>query len=91
MHVCIRIKPFTDLSLSLSHTQICECIHMCKIIHKSLSPLSSLHLQNNLVMLLESIMGYLEQAQRYEVMPEVAKLLQPFYEEARDSKVSQSM
>ena len=32
-------------------------------------------------------MDYFEQAQRYEVMSEVAKLLQPFYEDARDSKV----
>ena len=53
--------------------------------------LSPGHIQKNLVTLLESSMGYLEQAQRYEVMPEVAKLLQPFYEEARDSKVSPSM
>ena len=53
--------------------------------------LSPGHIQKNLVTLLESSMGYLEQAQRYEVMPDVAKLLQPFYEEARDSKVSPSM
>ena len=32
-------------------------------------------------------MGYFEDAQRYEVMSEVAKLLQPFYEDARDAKV----
>ena len=32
-------------------------------------------------------MGYFEQAQRYEMMSEVAKILQPFYEKARDSKV----
>ena len=32
-------------------------------------------------------MDYCEQAQRYEVMSEVAKLLQPFYEDARGSKV----
>ena len=32
-------------------------------------------------------MDYFEQGQRYEVMSEVAKLLQPFYEDARDSKV----
>ena len=60
---------------------------MCKII----LCLSPGHIQKNLVTLLESSMGYLEQAQRYEVMPEVAKLLQLFYEEARDSKVSPSM
>ena len=44
--------------------------------------------QQNLVSLLETSMGYFEQAQRYEVMSVVAKLLQPFYEEARNSKVS---
>jgi hypothetical protein len=42
--------------------------------------------QKDLVLLLETSMGYMEQAERYEVMSEVAKLLQPFYEEARDSK-----
>ena len=31
-------------------------------------------------------MEYFEKAQRYEMMSEVAKLLQPFYEDARDSK-----
>ena len=32
-------------------------------------------------------MEYFEKAERYEMMSEVAKLLQPFYEEARDTKV----
>ena len=32
-------------------------------------------------------MGYFEQAERYEMMSEVAKLIQPFYEKARNSKV----
>ena len=82
--------PYTQVSYI---TCISECIHMCKMnifILKYLY-LSPGHIQKNLVTLLESSMGYLEQAQRYEVMPEVAKLLQPFYEEARDSKVSPSM
>lgn len=47
--------------------------------------------QQNLVSLLETSMGYFEQAQRYEVMSEVAKLLQPFYEETRNSKVSHTV
>ena len=45
-------------------------------------------MQKDLVKLLETSMGYFENAQRYEVMSEVAKLLQPFYENARDAKVT---
>lgn len=37
-----------------------------------------------MVTLLESSIKYLEQAERYEMMAEVFKLLQPFYEKARD-------
>ncbi|CAI8031739.1 Dedicator of cytokinesis protein 11 [Geodia barretti] len=47
--------------------------------------------QPNLVSLLETSMDYFEQGQRYEVMSEVAKLLQPFYEDARDSKSMMEM
>lgn len=36
--------------------------------------------------LLETSIKYLEQAERYELMAEVYKLLQPFYEKARDFK-----
>ena len=43
-------------------------------------------LQRNLVALLESSINYLEQAERYEMMAEVLKLLQPFYERSRDFK-----
>ena len=37
-----------------------------------------------MITVLESSVTYLEQAERYEVMAEVFKLLQPFYEKARD-------
>ena len=43
-------------------------------------------MQRNLVALLESSINYLEQAERYEMMAEVFKLLQPFYEKNRDFK-----
>ena len=43
-------------------------------------------LQRNLIALLESSINYLEQAERYEMMAEVLKLLQPFYERSRDFK-----
>ena len=36
--------------------------------------------------LLETCMNYLEQAERYEMMSEIFKLLQPFYEKNRDFK-----
>ena len=36
--------------------------------------------------LLETSINYLEKAERYEVMSEVLKLLQPFYERNRDFK-----
>ncbi len=36
--------------------------------------------------LLETSIKYLEQAERYEMMSEVFKLLQPFYEKNRDFK-----
>ena len=45
------------------------------------------HTQHNLVSLLVSSINYLEHAERYEMMAEVFKLLQPFYEKQRDFKV----
>lgn len=36
-------------------------------------------------------MTYLEQAERYEMMAEVFKLLQPFYEKARDFEKMRDM
>ena len=44
------------------------------------------HTQRNLVSLLESSVNYLEQAERYELMADVVKLLQPFYDKNRDFK-----
>ena len=38
--------------------------------------------------LLESSINYLERSERYEIMSEIFKLLLPFYEKARDFKVS---
>jgi hypothetical protein len=43
-------------------------------------------MQRNLVALLETSIKYLHQAERYEIMAEVFKLLQPFYEKSRDFK-----
>ncbi len=43
-------------------------------------------LQRNLVALLETSIKYLHQAERYEMMAEAYKLLQPFYEKSRDFK-----
>lgn len=40
---------------------------------------------------LESSVTYLEQAERYEMMSEVFKLLQPFYEKARDFEKMKEM
>ena len=48
---------------------------------------SHTHTQHNLVSLLVSSINYLEHAERYEMMAEVFKLLQPFYEKQRDFKV----
>ena len=39
--------------------------------------------------LLESSFNYLERSERYEMMSEIFKLLLPFYEKARDFKVSE--
>ena len=48
-------------------------------------------LQRNLVTVLESSVTYLEQAERYEMMSEIFKLLQPFYEKARDFEKMKEM
>ena len=44
-----------------------------------------------MVTVLESSVTYLEQAERYEMMSEVFKLLQPFYEKARDFEKMKEM
>ncbi len=41
--------------------------------------------------LLETSIKYLEQAERYEMMAEMFKLLQPFYEKNRDFKHTMEM
>lgn len=47
--------------------------------------------QRNLITVLESSINYLEQAERYEVIAEIFKLLQPFYEITRDFQKMRDM
>ena len=47
------------------------------------------HTQHNLVSLLVSSINNLEHAEKYEMMAEVFKLLQPFYEKHREFKVGE--
>jgi len=59
----------------------------CTVYHLLSCPSPHIHPQRNLVALLVSSINYLEHSQRYEVMAEVFKLLQPFYEKQRDFPV----
>lgn len=68
---------------SLVTMDICTC---CSVFVPVLSCC-----QRNLVALLESSINYLEQAERYETMAEVLKLLQPIYERSRDFKSMMEM
>ncbi len=61
------------------------------MVHTYIVPHTHTHTQRNLVSLLESSINYLEQAERYELMSEVAKLLQPFYDKGREFKSMMEM
>lgn len=47
--------------------------------------------QADFVDVLEKAIGYLDQAERYELMTGVFKLLLPFYEEQREFKVGRGV
>ena len=72
-----------------AHTHMCTHTHTHALHTHTLTTHlhAHTHTQHNLVSLLVSSINYLEHAERYEMMAEVFKLLQPFYEKQRDFKV----
>ena len=91
----MRLEAMESCVGPKNKTMVEGCVNCMVLSLPPTSPFSTCHThththtQHNLVSLLVSSINYLEHAERYEMMAEVFKLLQPFYEKHREFKVGE--